>query len=419
MTFNYFANRGKTENMPTQISVRVYPKNDRTIVTSTAELHTGCENDDRDYFGVLHESHQVTRKATYTRVDGSENRHNKLRLQSLFPDESKNQSIWLKNEGKDRSLEKLFDTLVAARHVEKAGDYVVINVGDFDPDDTEWLLDTLRMDRRKLKLLPLVTDFISDETSVAQLRQLFLEHPNRAQRFYAALNYERLSQVLEEFKRRIIEGCGKCEKCVAGGRCPEKEYQRFLEEHYWILGSEYSQMLERTLTWKGTQDFNMRRTADDYLEVIEIKTPDVVLFKQERERLIEKEEVVNAINQVDDYQMRIEDNWKPLNRKYPDLRLDKLRGKVIIGRSNQFGEEEKTALRRLNARLHGIEVITFDQLIANAERMLKILGEQRTMFDGTQEDEQETAADVADEYDGFENGDDDRDCPASVDDIPF
>ena len=220
--------------MPIRISVRVYPKNDRTIVTSTAELFKGCENDDGDYIDILHESHQVTRKATYTRVDGSENSHDKLRLQSLFPDERKSQSIWLKNEGNDTSLEKLFDTLVAARHVEKAGDYVVINVGDFDPSDTDWLLDTVLKDKSRLKLLPLVREFVADEESVALLRQLFSEHPNRAQRFYAALNYERLSQVLEEFRRRIFEGCGTCEKCVAGGRCPEEEYQRFLEVHYWI-----------------------------------------------------------------------------------------------------------------------------------------------------------------------------------------
>ena len=208
-------------------------------------------------------------------------------------------------------------------------------------------------------------------------------------------------------------------KCIEGGRCPEQEYQRFLEENYWILGSEYSQMLERELIWKGKQDFNMRRTADDYLEVIEIKTPEVVLFKEVKNRFIEKEEVVNAINQVDDYHKRIEDNWRALSRKYPDLRLDKVRGKVVIGGRKDLSEEEKTALRRLNARLHGIEVITFAQLIASAERMLKILGEQRTADIEKEHDEQINTPPNADDADSHETEHNYWDPPESVDDIPF
>ena len=178
-------------------------------------------------------------------------------------------------------------------------------------------------------------------------------------------------------------------------------------------------MLERELTWKGKQDFNMRRTSDDYLEVIEIKTPEVTLFKKVRDRFIEKEEVVNAINQVDDYHRRIEDNWRALNRMYPDLRLDKVRGKVVIGGREDLLDEEKTALRRLNARLHGIEVITFSQLVANAERMLKILGEQRTAVDDTEEHEQESAADVGDEHNWTDDGDNHSEAPTTIDDLPF
>ena len=365
--------------MTTHVTVRASSRS--PLVTTIAILYDGDVDESENDCEILYDSKRVTRVATYTRVDGSQNLHDKVRLESLFHYNQYDQSVWLKDEGKDRSLTHLFETLVAARHVDSEGEYIVINASDLDPYDTEWLMDVLFKDKRKLKLLPLITEFLSDEASTDQLHQLFSDHPNRAQSFYAAVNYERLYKALDDFKRRVAEGCERCKNCIEGGRCPESEYQRYLEDHYWILGSEYSEMLERGLTWKGTQDFNMRRTADDHLEVIEIKTPEVVLFKQQNGRYIEKEEVVNAINQVDDYQKRVEDNWKALNRKYPDLRLDKVRGKVIIGRSNEHGAEEITALRRLNARLHGIEVITFDQLIANAERMLKILGEQRTTVD--------------------------------------
>ena len=41
-----------------------------------------------------------------------------------------------------------------------------------------------------------------------------------------------------------------------------------------MLGSEYSELLDRrTWTRDDNVDFMLRRTADNYLEVIEIKTP--------------------------------------------------------------------------------------------------------------------------------------------------
>jgi hypothetical protein len=43
---------------------------------------------------------------------------------------------------------------------------------------------------------------------------------------------------------------------------------------------------------------------------------------------------------------------------------------VIVGRNRSTGEQ--VALRNLNAHLHRIEVITFDQLIRIAERVLAI-----------------------------------------------
>ena len=364
--------------MPPRISVRVYPRDERTIVTTTADLFADDKEGNHEICETLAERDFVTKTAKYTRVDGSEHSHDKLQIQSTYSTKRENQSVLLRDEDDEDSLTNLFNLLVAAQHVEKEGNYVVINASDFDPDDTEWLLNTVLKDKNKLNLLSLLRDFVSDETSAAQLRQLFSYHPNRAHSFYAAVNYERLSQALDEFNRRIVDGCGVCKNCKNGKQCPESEYQKYLEEHYWIFGSEYSAKIDdRNLKWKGEFDFPMRRTADGYLEVIEIKTPHVELFSCDGRRYIEKAPVWYAINQVDDYLAGVQDNLTSLQKKYPDLGLEKIRGKVVIGQSKNHGEGERVALRRLNARLNGIEVITFDQLVANAKQMLDILGIQR------------------------------------------
>jgi hypothetical protein len=54
----------------------------------------------------------------------------------------------------------------------------------------------------------------------------------------------------------------------------EGRLQNLLKDNPWLFGSEYSELLSRR-NWTRDQklDFMLRRTADDYLEIIEIKTP--------------------------------------------------------------------------------------------------------------------------------------------------
>ena len=51
----------------------------------------------------------------------------------------------------------------------------------------------------------------------------------------------------------------------------------------------------------------------------------------------------------------------------------KPRGLVIQGRSNDWGKEEWEAFRLLNDELHSVQVITFDHLSKQAERMLAVM----------------------------------------------
>jgi hypothetical protein len=48
----------------------------------------------------------------------------------------------------------------------------------------------------------------------------------------------------------------------------------------------------------------------------------------------------------------------------------------VIGRSDGWTDDLYRGLRALNDRLHGITVMTFDQLLAQGERLLDILRDQ-------------------------------------------
>ena len=60
---------------------------------------------------------------------------------------------------------------------------------------------------------------------------------------------------------------------VADSKAGEQAFQDLLSQNAWMFGSEYSELLDRrTWTRDDNVDFMLRRTSDNYLEIIEIKT---------------------------------------------------------------------------------------------------------------------------------------------------
>ena len=55
----------------------------------------------------------------------------------------------------------------------------------------------------------------------------------------------------------------------------------------------------------------------------------------------------------------------------------KIRARVIVGRDGDLGHQE--GLRNLNAHLHRIEVVTFDQLVRIAARVLDVFESDRVV----------------------------------------
>ncbi len=65
-----------------------------------------------------------------------------------------------------------------------------------------------------------------------------------------------------------------------------------------------------------------------------------------------------------------------VSRDHEDV--SKIRAKIIIGRDDHT-PQGRAALRRLNAHLHRIEILTYDQLVKIAERTLNMLGSRRSL----------------------------------------
>jgi len=152
----------------------------------------------------------------------------------------------------------------------------------------------------------------------------------------------------------------------------EDAFQSLLAINPWMFGSEYARLLpERTITVGEQQDFLLTRTTDDRLELIEIKTPlggrDLFTYDGSHDTLYQKADLSKVIAQVQHYLAELDGTRDLMLRKF-EIDSYKATARIVIGRDGDKAQLE--ALKRTNAHLHRIEIITFDGLVRIARRVL-------------------------------------------------
>lgn len=159
----------------------------------------------------------------------------------------------------------------------------------------------------------------------------------------------------------------------------ESPLQKLLSANPWLFGSEYSELLDRrTWSFDDRQDFMLRRTTDDYLEIIEIKTPfqePLLVHDKSHDSYGPSHRLSTALGQVVRYIEEVERNRDHVLAKEKVDSL-KIRARLIIGRDGS--PEMMAALRSINGHLHRIEILTFDQLLRIADRVLSMFNESLT-----------------------------------------
>ena len=162
-------------------------------------------------------------------------------------------------------------------------------------------------------------------------------------------------------------------RLVANAQATEQDLQRHLHANPWMFGSEYSELLpRRTWTRDDRLDYMLRRTADNYLEIVEIKTPfpdALFVYDKSHDSYYPSSKLSPVIGQITRYIEEVERSRDTILAK-DSVDTLKIRARAIVGRDHST--EEQAALWNLNAHLHRIEILTFDQLIRVAERVLAI-----------------------------------------------
>lgn len=162
---------------------------------------------------------------------------------------------------------------------------------------------------------------------------------------------------------------------TSADRVLESQFQKLLSENPWMFGSEYSEILDRRRwTRDENQDFVVRRTSDDYIELIEIKTPlggtPLFRYDESHDSYYAGADLSKVLGQVQNYLEKLDADRYAIQQKDSED-VCKIRAKIIVGRDGDAGQQQ--ALRRLNGHLHRIEVLTFDQLLHIAQRVVSYL----------------------------------------------
>lgn len=155
----------------------------------------------------------------------------------------------------------------------------------------------------------------------------------------------------------------------------ELDFQRLLAENPWMFGSEYSALWDRRKITRDEQaDFLLRRTTDNYIELIEIKTPlagkPLFIPDDSHGSYYARSELSQVIGQVQKY-LEEADRTRDYIARRDETDPLKVRAKIIVGRDGD--EAQRQALRIHNAYMHRIEIMTFDHLRRIAERVVGYL----------------------------------------------
>lgn len=152
----------------------------------------------------------------------------------------------------------------------------------------------------------------------------------------------------------------------------DDSWQNWIFQHNWLFGVNYHDPIEKQkINITGIMPDYLFPTLDQFIDILEIKLPseDVILqdtshngswvWSNASNHAIGQ--VVNYLCEIERLRLEIEKNIRDVY--HLEFSLLKPRAFILIGQSADWDMSKKEGLRKLNNSLHGIEIITYSDLI--------------------------------------------------------
>lgn len=160
------------------------------------------------------------------------------------------------------------------------------------------------------------------------------------------------------------------------GEAAEATYQSWCQRHSWAFGNAYVMRDEvREIAPGDHLDILLPTVIAGYRDIVELKRPDVevLIWDAMHRNHYFSAEVSRAIGQVHRYLDVLQEVAATGLRDHPEVVAYHPRAIIVIGRSRGWEEDRLRAIHGLNSRLSGLSIMTYDQLLAQGERLVELL----------------------------------------------
>jgi hypothetical protein len=183
--------------------------------------------------------------------------------------------------------------------------------------------------------------------------------------FRGAIRLKEMRSAVAELKHRLDSG-----------EATEEVYQGWCRHHSWAFGNAYVMSDElREISAGDSIDLLLPTVISGYRDIVELKRPDreVLQYDNSHRNYYFSAEVSRALGQVHRYLDVLQEVAANGLRDHPEIVAYHPRATIVIGRSQGWPLEKVKALHGLNCRLSGVTVMTYDQLLAQGERLIEVL----------------------------------------------
>lgn len=211
--------------------------------------------------------------------------------------------------------------------------------------------------------------------------------------FRGAIRLQELRSALATLRQHLEQGVSD-----------ESIYQDWCEKHTWAFGNAYVMRdAVRTISSGDKLDLILPSVLTGYRDIVELKRPDmeVLMFDKSHNNYYFGVEASKAIGQCHRYLDVLHEEAAKGLRDHPEIVAYHPRATIVLGRSAAWPAEKLKCLHGLNRRLNGISVNTYDQLLAQGERLVAVVGAAADVDTATSEEEPD--------YDDVPPSDDDFD----------
>lgn len=195
--------------------------------------------------------------------------------------------------------------------------------------------------------------------------------PSTADKLTAGLIQLRRKKIIEELKYRLTQDYPETKG--------DNSWQKWIYKNCWLFGANYQQPIEKQkINISGIMPDYLFPTMDNFVDVLEIKLPTHKVIEEDhnhkgswvwsRETNHAIGQVITYLSEIDRLRLEIERLVKQYHQR--EILMLKPRAYILIGNSEGWSGDQKEGLKKLNYHLHGVEVITYYDLLKRGEVFL-------------------------------------------------